>query len=92
MKVIEAAATPGVLANTSIQSPIMKLHSITDQRGWFLRKWSTMRIYSKGVAQLNKWIWLNTNPCTSTSTTKMPSRFIKSILIATYISPLTMIF
>lgn len=45
----------------------------------------------QGVAQLNKWIWLNTNPCTSTSTTKMPSRFIKSILIATYISPLTIL-
>ena len=82
MAVIDAAATPGVLANTSMQSPSMKLQSITDQRGWFLRKWSTMMIYSKGVAQLNRWIWLNTSPCTSTSTTKMPSRFKISILIA----------
>ena len=31
MAVIDAAATPGVLANTSMQSPSMKLQSITDQ-------------------------------------------------------------
>lgn len=56
MAAIDAAATPGVLANTSMQSPSMKLQSITDQRGWFLRKWSTMMIYKEGggaIEQMN---------------------------------------
>lgn len=41
IKVMDAEATPGVLAKMSTHKPRKKLQRRADQRGWFLRKCST---------------------------------------------------
>ena len=80
-KVVDAAATPGVLENMSMHSPSMKLHSRTAHLGKPRLKSKMKYTYSKGVAQPKRLIWLSTNACTTQSIMNVKKCLITDKLI-----------
>ena len=80
--VADAAATPGVLENTSVQSPMRKLHSMTAHCGNPRLNSMMKYTYSRGVAHPNRLTWLSTSTCTRHKTTNVERCLIASIFIA----------
>lgn len=88
INVMDAAASPGVLANISTLSPIAKHSNSCAHLGYVFGNSRAKYVYKRGVATPMIWMWPNNNACSSVNAMSK-TKNIKGVMVIEFtIAPL----